>query len=77
MTQTTMSKQWFIVHTYSGFEKKVAESLRQRAKAYDLEDQVGRIEIPTEEVVEMKGGRKVQTATRFGPNRKSGWSAGT
>ena len=65
-TKTT-SKQWYIVHTYSGFEKKVSESLRQRAKAYDLEDQIGRIEIPTEEVVEMKGGKKVQTATRFFP----------
>ena len=64
---STMSKQWFIVHTYSGFEKKVSESLRQRAKAYGLEEQIGRIEIPTEEVVEMKGGRKVQTATRFFP----------
>ena len=62
-----MPKQWYIVHTYSGFEKKVSESLRQRAKAYDLEDQIGRIEIPTEEVVEMKAGRKVQTATRFFP----------
>ena len=67
MTATTTSKQWYIVHTYSGFEKKVSESLRQRAKAYDLEDQIGRIEIPTEEVVEMKAGRKVQTATRFFP----------
>ena len=66
MTSTTTSKQWHIVHTYR-FEKKVAESLRQRAKAYDVEDQIGRIEIPTEEVVEMKGGRKVQTATRFFP----------
>ena len=67
MTQTTTSKQWYIVHTYSGFEKKVSESLRQRAKAYDLGDQIGRIEIPTDEVVEMKGGKKVQTATRFFP----------
>jgi transcriptional antiterminator NusG len=70
MTETTKpatSKQWYIVHTYSGFEKKVSESLRQRAKAYGLEDQIGRIEIPTEEVVEMKGGKKVQTATRFFP----------
>ena len=62
-----MAKQWYIVHTYSGFEKKVTESLRQRAKAYGLEDQIGRIEIPTEEVVEMKAGKKVQTATRFFP----------
>jgi transcriptional antiterminator NusG len=63
----SMSKQWYIVHTYSGFEKKVSESLRQRAKAYGLDDHIGRIEIPTEEVVEMKGGKKVQTATRFFP----------
>ena len=67
MTTGTTTKLWYIVHTYSGFEKKVSESLRQRAKAYDLEDQIGRIEIPTEEVVEMKAGRKVQTATRFFP----------
>jgi transcription termination/antitermination protein NusG len=66
-TTKTTSKQWYIVHTYSGFEKKVSESLLQRAKAYGLEDQIGRIEIPTEEVVEMKGGKKVQTATRFFP----------
>ena len=67
MTTGTTSKQWYIVHTYSGFEKKVSESLLQRGKAYGLEDQIGRIEIPTEEVVEMKAGRKVQTATRFFP----------
>ncbi len=62
-----MPKSWFIIHTYSGFEKKVAESLLQRAKAHGVEDQIGRIEIPTEEVVEMKAGKKVQTATRFFP----------
>ena len=67
IVETVTSKQWYIVHTYSGFEKKVSESLRQRAKAYGLDDHIGRIEIPTEEVVEMKGGRKVQTATRFFP----------
>jgi transcription termination/antitermination protein NusG len=67
VSATVTSKQWYIVHTYSGFEKKVSESLLQRAKAYGLEDQIGRIEIPTEEVVEMKGGKKVQTATRFFP----------
>ena len=43
MTTGTTTKLWYIVHTYSGFEKKVSESLRQRAKAYDLEDQIGRI----------------------------------
>ena len=67
MTTGTTTKLWYIVHTYSGFEKKVSESLRQRAKAYDLEDQIGRIEIPTEEVVEMKGGKKVVSPKRFFP----------
>ena len=67
METKATSKQWYIVHTYSGFEKKVSESLLQRAKAYGLDEHIGRIEIPTEEVVEMKGGKKVQTATRFFP----------
>ena len=61
----TMSKQWYIVHTYSGFEKKVTESLEQRAKAYGLEDQIGEIEIPTEEVVEMKAGARSRRHTFF------------
>jgi len=61
------AKQWYIVHTYSGFEKKVAESLRQRVQAYGIEDQVGEILIPTEDVVEMRGGRKVVSSKRFFP----------
>ena len=59
-TNTVTSKQWYIVHTYSGFEKKVSESLRQRAKAYGLEDQIGRIEIPTEEGPD---GKKIPDST--------------
>ena len=61
------TKQWYIVHTYSGFEKKVAESLAQRVQAYGLQDAIGEILIPTEDVVEMRGGRKVVTAKRFFP----------
>jgi transcriptional antiterminator NusG len=61
------TKQWYIVHTYSGFEKKVAESLRQRVQAYGLEDEIGDVLIPTEDVVEMRGGRKVVTSKRFFP----------
>ncbi len=61
------AKQWFIVHTYSGFEKKVAESLRQRVQAYGLADEIGEILIPTEDVVEMRGGKKVVTPKRFFP----------
>ena len=62
-----MTMQWYIVHTYSGFEKKVAESLRQRVQAFDLGEQIGEVLIPTEDVVEMKGGRKVVSAKRFFP----------
>jgi transcription termination/antitermination protein NusG len=53
------SKQWFILHTYSGFEQKVADSLRSRADAYGYSDKIGQVLIPTEEVVELRGGRKV------------------
>ncbi len=51
--------QWYIVHTYSGFEQKVADSLRSRAEAFGFADKIGKILIPTEEVVEMRGGKKV------------------
>jgi transcriptional antiterminator NusG len=53
------SKRWFIIHTYSGFENKVAESLRTRAEAFGFADQIGQILIPTEEVVELRNGKKV------------------
>jgi transcriptional antiterminator NusG len=60
-------KQWYIVQTYSGFERKVAESLRQRVVAYGVQEEIGEILIPTEDVVEMRGGRKVVTPKRFFP----------
>jgi len=52
-------KKWFIIHTYSGFEQKVAESLRSRAQAFGFADRIGQVLIPTEEVVELRGGKKV------------------
>ena len=61
------TKQWYIVHTYSGFENKVKESLEQRVQAYGLQGEIGEILIPTEDVVEMRAGRKVVTAKRFFP----------
>ncbi len=70
MNETTSAvppKQWFIVHTYSGFEKKVADSLRQRVQAYGLQDEIGEVLIPTEDVVEMRGGRRVVSSKRFFP----------
>ena len=53
------TKNWFIIHTYSGFEQKVAESLRSRAEAFGFADKIGQILIPTEEVVELRNGKKV------------------
>ena len=60
-------KQWYIIHTYSGFERKVAESLRSRVQAFGLEDRIGRIEIPTETVAERRGGKTVETQRLFYP----------
>ena len=54
-------KKWYIIHTYSGYERKVAESLMNRIQAYDLGECIGQILIPTEDVVEMKSGKKVVT----------------
>ncbi|HXG32492.1 MAG TPA: transcription termination/antitermination protein NusG [Bryobacteraceae bacterium] len=53
------NKKWYILHTYSGFEQKVADSLRSRAEAFGYQDKIGQILIPTEEVVELRGGKKV------------------
>ena len=62
-----VAKQWYIVQTYSGFERKVQESLIQRVQAYGLQDEIGEVLIPTEDTVEMRGGRKVVTPKRFFP----------
>lgn len=53
------TKQWYIIHSYSGFENKVAESLRTRAEAFGFAHKIGQILIPTEEVVELRNGKKV------------------
>jgi transcriptional antiterminator NusG len=52
-------KNWYIIHTYSGFEQKVADSLRSRSQAFGFADKIGQILIPTEEVVELRGGKKI------------------
>jgi transcription termination/antitermination protein NusG len=66
MTETA-TKNWYIVHTYSGFENKVKESLLERVKAYGLQNEIGDVLIPTEDIVEKRGGREVKTARRFFP----------
>jgi transcriptional antiterminator NusG len=55
----TSAKKWYIIHTYSGFENKVHESLRIRSEAFGFADKIGQILIPTEEVVELRNGKKV------------------
>ena len=60
-------KQWYIVHTYSGFENRVSESLQQRVQAYGLQSEIGEILIPTEDVVEIRGGKRVVSSKRFFP----------
>jgi len=68
MSETgTAAKQWFVVHTYSGFENKVKESLEQRVQAYGLQAEIGDILIPTEQVAEMRAGKKVVSSKRFFP----------
>jgi len=62
-----MTKNWYVVHTYSGFEKFVAESIRERANELNINDQIGKIIIPTEGVVEIKGGKKVISTKRSYP----------
>ena len=58
---------WYIVQAYSGFEKKVVESLLDRARAQGLEDHFGEMLVPTEEVVEMRGRQKRLSKKRFFP----------
>ena len=56
-----MSKRWYVIHTYSGYENKVKTDLEHRIETYGLENQVVDIKIPTEEVIEVKEGGKSET----------------
>ena len=62
-----MSKRWYIVHAYSNFEKKVAEAIKLAAKEKGLEDSFEEVLVPTEEVVEVRRGRKINTERRYFP----------
>lgn len=62
-----MAKRWYIVHTYSNFEKKVAEEIRKQAAQKRLEDIFEQVLVPTEEVVEVRRGRRIKSERRFFP----------
>ena len=62
-----MSKNWFVVHAYSGLEKSVARSLKERIDISSLKECFGEVLVPTEEVVEMRGGQKRRSERKFFP----------
>ncbi|HUX07675.1 MAG TPA: transcription termination/antitermination protein NusG [Acidobacteriota bacterium] len=66
-TEQQTAKRWYVVHTYSGFEKKVKESLEQRISAMGYEDRIEEIMIPTEDVVERRGNKRVVTDKKLFP----------
>jgi len=62
-----MAKRWYIVHAYTNFERKVADAIKERAKSAGLDHLFDEVVVPTEEVVEVKRGRKVQAERKFLP----------
>ena len=62
-----MAQRWYVVHVYSGFEKKVAESIRDQARQKGMEEYFEEILVPTEEVVEMRRGQKINAERKFFP----------
>jgi len=62
-----MTKRWYVVHAFSGFEKQVKKSLEDRIARASMEEKFGDVLVPTEEVVEMKGGQKRRSDRKFFP----------
>jgi transcriptional antiterminator NusG len=62
-----MAKNWYVVHTYSGFEERVKLSLDEKIESKGLQDKISKILIPTEKVVELKGGKKKESDKKFYP----------
>ena len=62
-----MALQWYVIHVYSGFERKVAQSIEEQAKQADMTDVIERVLVPIEEVVEIRRGSKVKAERKFFP----------
>ena len=62
-----MDKQWYVIHAYSGYEIKVREALLERIERLGMSDLFGEIMVPSEEVVEMRGGQERKTQRKFFP----------
>lgn len=62
-----MALRWYVVHVYSGFEKKVAGSIEEQARQAGMEEQIPQVLVPTEEVVEMRRGAKINAERKFFP----------
>ena len=62
-----MAKQWYIIHTYSGFEDRVQKTLEQRIEALGMGEFFGEVQVPTETVIEVKNGKKREVRRKFFP----------
>lgn len=62
-----MTPQWYVIHVYSGFERKVAQSIEEQAKQKGMEDRIVQVLVPVEEVVEVRRGAKVNAERKFFP----------